>query len=194
MDENNYIKNFTEPILECLSYKPKLGNSQKKEGVSVQEFLALYGGDPFYSAIGLDSPYMYAAHKAAGGMTSIYRQIGTGCEKLFRQILFDVTGYTDYSSSLWSYKTRSGSGKEKTLYLDGRLEISDINNLKIRDNVASWIDGYCRHLLIEGKGIRGAVFEVRQGYKSKDSKRQNGDLDNATVAFAYSYLPIFTIF
>ena len=42
--------------------------------------------------------------------------------------------------------------------------------------------------------INGAVFEVRQGYKSKDSKRQNGDIDNATVAYAYHYLPIFTIF
>jgi len=35
---------------------------------------------------------------------------------------------------------------------------------------------------------------VRQGYKSKDSKRQNADIDNATVAWAHSYLPVFAIF
>ena len=38
------------------------------------------------------------------------------------------------------------------------------------------------------------VFEVRQGYKSKDSKRQNADIDNATVAWASGYLPVFAIF
>ncbi|GBC61626.1 hypothetical protein DENIS_2588 [Desulfonema ishimotonii] len=40
----------------------------------------------------------------------------------------------------------------------------------------------------------GIVFEVRQGYKSKDSKRQNADIDNATVAWANNYLPVFAVF
>lgn len=40
----------------------------------------------------------------------------------------------------------------------------------------------------------GIVFEVRQGYKSKDSKRQNADIDNATVAWANGYMPVFAIF
>ncbi|MCJ9711938.1 hypothetical protein LWS69_23185, partial [Bordetella hinzii] len=39
-----------------------------------------------------------------------------------------------------------------------------------------------------------AVFEVRQGYKSKDSKRQNGDIDNIAVAWAQGYMPVFAIF
>lgn len=38
------------------------------------------------------------------------------------------------------------------------------------------------------------MFEVRQGYKSKDSKRQNADIDNATIAYANGYLPVFAIF
>jgi len=33
------------------------------------------------------------------------------------------------------------------------------------------------------------VFEVRQGYKSKDSKRQNADIANAASALANAYLP-----
>ncbi|KAF3978633.1 MAG: hypothetical protein HFP77_00895 [Methylococcales symbiont of Iophon sp. n. MRB-2018] len=40
----------------------------------------------------------------------------------------------------------------------------------------------------------GIVFEVRQGYKSKDSKRQNADIDNATVTWSNGYLPVFAIF
>lgn len=40
------------------------------------------------------------------------------------------------------------------------------------------------------KGLEGAVFEVRQGYKSKDSKRQNADITNAANAYANDYLPV----
>ena len=37
--------------------------------------------------------------------------------------------------------------------------------------------------------LKGAVFEVRQGYKSKDSKRQNADIANAVTAYTRAYLP-----
>ena len=38
--------------------------------------------------------------------------------------------------------------------------------------------------------LKGVVFEVRQGYKSKDSKRQNADLANAHAAYTRGgYLP-----
>jgi hypothetical protein len=40
------------------------------------------------------------------------------------------------------------------------------------------------------KALKGAVFEVRQGYKSKDSKRQNADVSNASNAYAYHYVPV----
>ena len=40
------------------------------------------------------------------------------------------------------------------------------------------------------KVLDGAVFEVRQGYKSKDSKRQNADLANAATAYTQRYLPV----
>lgn len=185
---------FLEPLKECLDYKPHFGNSQKTNGYNLTEFLKLYGNDPFYSWIGLNSPYMYAAHKASGCMTSIYRQIGIGCERLFRQIIFDSTEYTDYESTKWSYIAQTKAGKDKTLSLDARLELSDINNKRVQANVRKWIIEYCKRIGIDGKNLNGAVFEVRQGYKSKDSKRQNGDIDNATVAYAYHYLPIFTIF
>ena len=41
--------------------------------------------------------------------------------------------------------------------------------------------------------IKGAVFEVRQGYKSRDSKRQNADLHNAAQAISEAYIPVLTV-
>jgi len=137
---------------------------------------------------------MYAAHKAAGSMTSVYRQIGIGCERLFRQIIFEQSGYENYNSSQWSYVTTTRSGKDKTLSLDGRLEIKEIQNVIVKNKVENWIHDYLVDLDVDVRELKGAVFEVRQGYKSKDSKRQNADLDNATVAYSKSYLPVFTIF
>lgn len=191
--QNKYVHIFLEPLYECLSYNPKFGHNNK-EGFSLKDFLILYGSDPFYSWIGLDSPYMFTAHKAAGCMTSIYRQIGIGCERLFREILCDTAKYESYDSAKWSYTTKTKAGKDKVLSLDGRLELADIKNLAVREKVANWINEYGRIIGIDPTNLKGAVFEVRQGYKSKDSKRQNGDIDNATVAYAYNYLPVFTVF
>ena len=39
------------------------------------------------------------------------------------------------------------------------------------------------------KSLTGAIFEIRQGYKSKDSKRQNADIANAAVAYTKGYFP-----
>lgn len=194
MDNNQkYTKIFLDPIKKCKNYKPKCGDGNNKAGTDLQGFLKLYGSDPFYSWIGLNSTLMYAAHKAAGGMTSIYRQIGVGCENLFRQIIRDTTEYEDKSFATWSYTAKTSSGKSKTLSLDGRLELNEIRNLELKDRLEKWIQEYCSELSVNNPP-NGIVFEVRQGYKSKDSKRQNADIDNATVAWANGYLPIFAIF
>ena len=42
--------------------------------------------------------------------------------------------------------------------------------------------------------ITGAVFEARQGYKSKDSKRQNADISNASNAYVHDYIPVLLLF
>ncbi len=127
-------------------------------------------------------------------MTSVYRQIGIGCERLFRAVLVDSTGYTDPEFATWSYSAQTSSGKDKKLSLDGRLELSEIRNPNVLGNVQNWIADYCTYLGDVKKPRKGIVFEVRQGYKSKDSKRQNADIDNATVAWANDYLPVFAIF
>ncbi|WP_413161360.1 hypothetical protein ACL6C3_22690 [Capilliphycus salinus ALCB114379] len=192
-DDELYLNKFLNPLNVCKRYQPKLGQGNKQQGLNLTQFLSLYGADPFYSWIGLDSDLMYAAHKAAGGMTSIYRQIGRGCENLFRQILIDSTGYEDLKYSTWSYTTKTKANKDKVLTLDGRLELAAIQNSDIKAKVTQWIVDYSRFLNVPVPA-NGAVFEVRQGYKSKDSKRQNADIDNVAVAWANGYLPVFAIF
>ena len=190
--DTKYLETFINPVRKCEKYKPKMGTNNR-DGVDLTGFKALYGADPFYSWIGLDSDLMYAAHKAAGGMTSVYRQIGIGCERLFRQIIIDMTEYRDPKYAEWSYTTKTKSGKDKILSLDGRLEFSEIQNAELSQKLDGWLHRYCEGLDVDIPP-NGVVFEVRQGYKSKDSKRQNGDIDNASVAWSKGYLPIFAIF
>ncbi|MCI5130019.1 MAG: hypothetical protein D3904_00500 [Candidatus Electrothrix sp. EH2] len=87
---------------------------------------------------------MYAAHRAAGGMTSVYRQIGIGCERLFRAILADTACYTDMKYADWSYTATTRSGKEKKLSLDGRLELSAINEGTVLKNVQQWLNTFAK--------------------------------------------------
>ena len=194
MPDSEYLELFLSPIRQCADYTPKFGAAGRAVGVSLPDFGQLYGRDSFYSWIGLDSDLMYAAHKAAGGMTSVYRQVGLGCERLFRRILADRAGYLDPKSASWSYTAQTPSGRAKTLTLDGRLGIGDIVAHDVLERTLAWLEEYCGQLGIPDIPRNGVVFEVRQGYKSKDSKRQNADIDNATVAWSHGYLPVVAVF
>ena len=119
-----YCQMVLEPILVCEKYKPKMGRAG--EGYELEAFQNLYREDPFYSWLGLDSPLVYTAHKAAGGITSIYRQIGIGCERLFRQILVNELNLSP-SDACWSYETPAKSGKPRTLHLDARIPVAAIS-------------------------------------------------------------------
>ncbi len=79
-NDKKYLKIVLDPIRVSAEYKPKFGQGSKGGGLSLKKFQSLYQSDPFYCWFGLDNPLMYTAHKAAGGMTSVYRQIGIGCE------------------------------------------------------------------------------------------------------------------
>jgi hypothetical protein len=187
--DDRYLKALIDPIRVCASYRPKMG--QGGDGLSLAEFQALYSADPFYSWYGLDHPMMYAAHKAAGGMTSVYRQVGIGGERLFRLILQDHLGLS-VEQSEWFYETKTAGGKARTLYLDGRIELAAVSDEEKRKRVENWMNAAADELGV-AKEIRemlkGTVFEVRQGYKSKDSKRQNADIANASTAYTRAYLP-----
>lgn len=189
-NDEKYRQLVLKPIYVCAQYKPMMGQG-RGQGYELEAFQKLYRADPFYNWFGLDNPLMYAAHKAAGGMTSVYRQIGIGCERLFRQILIDELQLSDEDAN-WSYAVNSGNGKSRTLYLDGRIPILSIKNSERKAIVQDWVNRAASDLGV-ADGVRdaltGVIFEVRQGYKSKDSKRQNADIANATTAYVNTYLP-----
>lgn len=188
--DQDYLAYIVSAIRVCADYCPKLGHGAK-EGYSLREFQEMYRSDPFYSWVGLDNPLMYAAHKAAGGMTSIYRQVGIGCESLFRKVIQDTLALTEEDVK-WSYTVKKGRGKTRTLYLDARIPTDSVADPVRRKAIQKWIDKSAADLEVNDRvaaSLQGIVFEVRQGYKSKDSKRQNADIANAATAYTKAYLP-----
>lgn len=186
-----YLQIVLDAIRVCAKYKPKFGQGMRGGGLTFEGFRELYQRDAFYSWFGLDNPLMYAAHKAAGGMTSVYRQIGIGCEKLFRTVVRDSLGLS-HDDVMWSYQMASPSGRQRTLYLDGRVPLERINEEDKRDRFHDWMRQSAEILDVDDKvfeSLTGTIFEVRQGYKSKDSKRQNADIANAATAYTKGYLP-----
>lgn len=191
MDQDQaYLNLLLQAVRICADYRPNFGQG-RKGGLTKQEFSRLYGSDPFYSWFGLDSSLMYTAHRVAGGMTSIYRQIGIGCQWVFNQILRDTLDLTEEEAS-WFYTVPGLPLKERKLSLDGRIPLNAVGP-ECLSIVTSWLKDASGQLALEHdttEALKGAVFEVRQGYKSKDSKRQNADVSNASNAYAHQYLPV----
>ena len=193
--EDRYLKLLMDPLELCAKYKPKFGKVDKK-GVTLSGFKTLYGDDPFYHWVGLDDDLMYAAHKAAGGMTSVYRQLGQGCDRLFRAIVSDSLGLSDAEVS-WMYEITKKDGSKGVLTLDARIDLDHIKDRPVeRQKVREWLNRCAKFLGYSderSQELRGAVFEARQGYKSADAKRQNADLQFATNALSENYLPVLSI-
>ena len=185
-----YLEVILDCVRVCKQYKPKFGRG-RREGLTLEEFQGLYQEDSFYAWFGLDNPMMYSAHKAAGGMTSVYRQIGIGCERVFRQILQDSLGLSE-DDVTWFYEVSTPSGSNRKFSLDGRVPLGSIQDSAARRRFQNWMKQSSDAIGIEPQvfnALTGTVFEVRQGYKSKDSKRQNADIANAASAYIKSYLP-----
>lgn len=193
--DDRYFELLAGALRVCANYKPKFGKGQVG-GMSLEQFRQMYGADPFYHWIGLDSPLMYAAHKAAGGMTSIYRQLGIGSQWVFSAVLQDMLGLSTEEAS-WTYRVPTSGGGVRSLSLDGRIELDHIKDIVARNRIDDWLKDVKMKLLLRpklGAQITGAVFEARQGYKSKDSKRQNADISNASNAYANLYVPVLLLF
>lgn len=192
--DERYLALIRNALRVCLNYKPAFGHG-KGDGVSLERFQQLYREDEFYAWFGLDSPLVYAAHKAAGGMTSVYRQIGLSCQLVFQSVLQDALGLSA-ADATWSYKVKAKGAKARTLALDGRIPLDKIVGASSRKRIEAWLAEATEHVGLKGKnatGLEGCVFEVRQGYKSNDAKRQNADVANAGNAFAHRYLPVMAL-
>jgi len=188
MDNAALLEIFLSPIRTCAAYTPKLGQSQS---YNLDEFLHLYSQDTFYSLIGLDTPLMYAAHKAAGGMTSIYRQIGVGSERLFRHIAANSLSLSTAQLD-WSYNYPRSGKADGVHKLDARVRMEDVDGAT-QKRLTSWLKS-ALSIISTGQDGKynpdGVVFEIRQGYKSADSKRQNADLRYASRANQDQLLPV----
>lgn len=190
-----YVKLLLDPLVQCATYRPAFGQDGD-EGIDLPQFRVLYGNDPLYHWVGLDSDLMYAAHKAAGGMTSIYRQLGIGCERLLRRIIQDCLGLTD-AQAAWSYEYAKDNGKMAVHTLDARILAADIADVAARARFVDWTKRNARALGVSAAvadGLVGAAFEIRQGYKSADSKRQQADLRFGSRAYSgANLLPVIAI-
>ncbi|MDN5973370.1 MAG: hypothetical protein L0I10_09950 [Bifidobacterium crudilactis] len=198
--DERYREILIAPVRTCADFKPMMG---QKEPVDLNGFTSLYGSDPFYHWIGLDDPKMFAVHKASGGMTSVYRQVGIGGERLVREVLQDSLGLNSEDVK-WGYNVpvlgedgnpllnKAGEVKTRRLDLDGRIPLDKVSDGATQERVKAWVE---KRKTAHGITVplNGAVFEVRQGYKSADSKRQNGDLTNATHAIGKGYLPVLMV-
>ena len=163
--DEEYLQIVLDAIRVCSHYKPKFGQRPKGGGLTLEQFRELYQGDAFYSWFGLDNPMMYAAHKAAGGMTSVYRQIGFGCERLFRRVVKDSLELSEEDVT-WSYQVTSPSGRKRTLYLDGRVPLDKISDKRKRDQFHGWMRESAKMLDVDERvfeSLSGTIFEVRQG-------------------------------
>lgn len=184
------VEVFLAPIRKCANYKPAFGKGKAGKGLKVSEFRALYNADRFYAWLGLDTPTVYAAHKAAGGLTSVYRQIGVGSERLFRAVLGHKLGLS-LDDMKWSYEYDRSRTKKGRHTLDARISL-----LNLAPDAAERFQAWLSEVTPRGQGttqISGAVFEVRQGYKSADSKRQNADLRYGIHAYQAGLVPVFAI-
>lgn len=190
-----YLEIIRAALRVCLNYKPAFGKG-REGGVTLEQFQTIYREDQFYSWFGLASPLVYAAHKAAGGMTSVYRQIGLGCQMLFQRVIENTLGLS-VTDATWSYKLPARKGRSRTLSLDARIPVEKIAVRDRRRSVETWLKNAAKAVALKGENatsLGGCVFEVRQGYKSNDAKRQNADVANAASAFAHRYLPVMLLF
>lgn len=175
--DQRLVEIFRDALRVSGSYEPHFGTGG---AVTLNEFQRIYGADPFCAWLGLTSPVVFAAHRAAGQITSVYRQLGLACERLFVMILVEhlALGSEDV---VWSYKTE----RNRTRSLDARIPFDQLSNPALFRAWAGTV----------GRGdARGIVFELRQGHKSQDSKRQVGDQDNAAQAIREGYVPVLFMF
>ena len=84
----------------------------------------------------------------------------------------------------------------QTFTLDARIDSGDVADAKAKRRLTEWIvrGAAHSHVAVERQNtLRGAIFEVRQGYKSADSKRQHADLRFGLRASSENYLPVILV-
>ena len=113
---------------------------------------------------------------------------------MLREIIRDALGL-DEKQTAWCYPYSKPDGKKGIHVLDARISLRDVDASR-RRQLSGWISSVGQHIGLDAaklKRINGVVFEIRQGYKSADSKRQNADLRFGMSAYQEGLLPAFMI-
>lgn len=193
MTDEDLVEIFIKPLRKCSTYKPAFGQT-RRNGLALSDFRTLYGNDLFYAWLGLDDPMVYSAHKAAGGLTSVYRQLGVGSERLLRAIISSQMSLNEEQMN-WEYEYAKPNNSNGVHKLDARISSSDLEPEESK-RLNLWLES--ARSFLDHKGtlispLSGVVLEVRQGYKSADSKRQNADLRFGMRAYQENLLPVLAI-
>jgi hypothetical protein len=87
-------------------------------------------------------------------------------------------------------------GSKGKLTLDARIDLSHLADKARKQAFKNWLVQSGKSLkLPEAKclSLKGVVFEIRQGYKSADSKRQNAGLRSVLRSYSEDYLPVIMV-
>lgn len=141
--------------------------------------------DAFLGWFGLGDSKVLGLKRQAGLVTSIYRQLGIGCERVLRHL---IQSRLDVPADQCTWAWQSDDGRKYSL--DARISSSEIG--KRREEYNRWLAEAAR--VVGGGPYQGSVFEVRQGLKSADSKRATADCVNARAIGNAGYLPVLLIF
>lgn len=112
-----------------------------------------------------------------------------------RQIIQDSLAI-DSTTVAWSYEYEKENGGVGVHTLDARIDVAHLLGDGAAERVLDWARRAGAFLSLPAErtaALRGVVLEVRQGYKSADSKRQNADLRFALRAYNENYLPVLAI-
>jgi len=126
-------------------------------------------------------------------MTSVYRQIGIGCQNLFRTILRDSFGLSDEDVT-WSYEILLPTGRKRLLYLDGRVPLDRIPDKSKRDRFHEWMRESANEVGINPKGIRhpgrnGLRGSARLQEQGLEAPERRISANAATTIYQLGYLP-----
>jgi len=188
-DDERYLKIVLDAVRVCAKYKPKIGLGRIRDDLELGEFQKLYQNDSFYRWFGPDSPMLY--NKVTGGVTSIYRQVEIGCEKVIRETVQSSLQLLA-TDVWWDYQPATRHGANHTLRFAGRVPLDKIANIRKRTTIDQWMRDVADQLDIEERvfdALYGVVFEVRQGFMSNYFKRTHATRANASMAYTRGYLP-----
>ncbi len=157
-------------IVHSLSKISEFDGYKKFDGVvNPEHFKEMMKKDPAFSPFSLDRDKYVIARIGGNLITSIHRKLGDLYEEIIIELLHEKykfeKSYLKYSLDIVI------DGKEQERTTDGRIILSDVQDIQSREKVEQLIIG----------DYEGLALEVRSCYQIGDSKRIQADEHMATA-------------